>query len=329
MQMLMVVMAVGLLLMIVYSWKIGLAVFLLSAVTFIAVEAMTAPPANGPRAFIRFFREQVKRRPILVCLGDSLTHGTMSSSYTPNVPRKLAERLGMDPPSLTAIFADPLWVVNCGQNSCTSHTILQDRLQGALNCSPDYILIFIGTNDVRAMYSAAWAKQVVRVNALPQVPTLGILEANLKGMIEYIQREQMQTQIGVCTLPPMGEDLTTPANDWVRKANTVIEKTVNGFNEKCTLVPVYNRFESILEKKPNKSRGVKVDNFFAVACYMGMLYHLFAGVFTWDGLSNQFGHLLLSDGLHLNDRGKDIVVDLVVEWLMTNNIAKAIAVKSL
>ena len=329
MQGLMVTMTMGLLLMILYNWKIGLAVLMFSAVSFIALETVSAPPANGPRRFMRFFQAQGKRRPILVCLGDSLTHGNMSSSYTPDLPRKLADKLGMEPPSLTATFADPLWVVNCGQNACTSYTIRKERLQGALNCSPDYILLLIGSNDVRAMYKSGWAKSVVRINSLPQVPTLANFESNLREIIEHIQEEQMQTYIGVCTLPPMGEDLTSPANDLVRKANTVIEKTINSFNEKCTIVPVYDRFESILEKKPSKRKGLSVDSFFWPCCAMSALYHLFPGFFTWNGLSKPFGHILLTDGLHLNDTGRGVVVDLVVEWLMANNVAKAIAVKSL
>ncbi|KAL7570194.1 hypothetical protein ACA910_020026 [Epithemia clementina (nom. ined.)] len=329
MQGLMVVMAMSVLLMIVFSWKLGLAALMISAILFILFEAISAPPANGPRAFMQVFPHQVKRRPILVCLGDSLTHGNCSSTFTPDVPRKLADRLGMDPPSLTAVFADPLWVVNCGQNSITSYTIRKERLSGALNCSPDYILILIGTNDVRAMYKEAWAKQVVKINALPQVPSLENYESNLRAIIDHIQTQQMQTQIGVCTLPPLGEDLSSPANDWVRKVNTVIEKTVNSFNDKCSVVPVFQRFESILEKKPGKGKGISVDHFMVVAFFMNLIYHMLPGMVTWNALSKLVGNILLTDGVHLNDNGKDIIVDLVVEWLMTKNVAKAIAVKAM
>lgn len=329
MQSTIVVMVLGVLVMIVYSWKIGLLVVLITAFWFIVLETVSAPPANGPRPFMEFFHFQSKRRPILVCLGDSLTHGNMGSTYTPNLPRKLAQKLGLEPPRLTAIFADPLWVVNCSQNGITSHTILKERLPGALNCCPDYILILIGTNDVRAMYSSIWAKRIVKMNALPEVPTLQNFEANLRAMIEHIQKESMQTQIGVCTLPPMGEDLSAPANDWVRKANMVIIKTVNSYNDKCSIVPLFEQFESILEKKPGKRKGLSVDWFLPTAVVMAILYHMIpGGVFSWDTLSKPFGHVLLTDGLHLNDRASDILVDLVVEWLMTKNVAKAIAVKS-
>lgn len=329
MKALLVSMPLSLGLMVLYSWKIGLVTLMFAAVSFIVLEAVSAPPANGPRSFLKsFLPNQITSSPTLVCLGDSLTHGNCSSSFTPNIPRKLAEALGMEPPSLSKIFNAPLWVVNAGQNGIGSYTIREERVQGAMNCYPDYVLLLIGTNDVRAMYKPAWAKRMVSTWELPQTPTLENYEYNLREILDFIQETSINTHIGVCTLPPMGENLAAPANDWVRKANVVIEKTVNSYNQKCTVVPLYERFESILEKKPNKQNSWSVDYFFPVAVMMNFLFHLMPGFFTWNSLSKPFGNLLLSDGLHLNDYGSDTVTEVVIEWLLANNIAKSIAVKS-
>ena len=62
-----VVIPLGLILMIFYSWKIGLAVFMCGCSTFITLEAVSAPPANSPDYFIKWVRNQGRRRPILVC----------------------------------------------------------------------------------------------------------------------------------------------------------------------------------------------------------------------------------------------------------------------
>jgi len=40
-----------------------------------------------------------------------------------------------------------------------------------------------------------------------------------------------------------------------------------------------------------------------------------------------FGQHLLVGGVHLNESGRDEVVDAIVEWLLGANVAKAIAVK--
>eukprot|EP00527_Entomoneis_sp_CCMP2396_P002606 CAMPEP_0198140110 /NCGR_PEP_ID=MMETSP1443-20131203/3323_1 /TAXON_ID=186043 /ORGANISM="Entomoneis sp., Strain CCMP2396" /LENGTH=346 /DNA_ID=CAMNT_0043802439 /DNA_START=94 /DNA_END=1134 /DNA_ORIENTATION=+ len=315
-------------LMIIYSWKVGLAMLLVSAVCFIALEAISAAPANNPRNFIKkFLPNTLKSCPTMVCLGDSLTHGNCSGSFTPEIPRKLAEKLGMAPPNLSAIFTEPLWVVNAGQNGLTSYTVLEERVEAAMQCHPDYMLIMIGTNDVLAMYKSSWAKSIQSTWSLPRKPSIENFGYNLQAILTDIQEMSVNTTIGVCTLPPVGENLQSEANQWVKKVNVIIEKTVNSCNAKCTIVPIFEQFETILEKKPNKAKALSADYFFPVSVIMCALYHLLPGMVTWNSMSKLFGHLLLSDGVHLNERGRDTVVEVIVDWLLRNNIAKAVAVK--
>ena len=75
---------------------------------------------------------------MLLCLGDSLTHGNVSASITPEIPLKLCGFLGLPTPDYGKTFADPLWVVNAGQNMITSHTILHERLHTSMGVYPDY-----------------------------------------------------------------------------------------------------------------------------------------------------------------------------------------------
>jgi lysophospholipase L1-like esterase len=322
-----VVIPLGLILMVFYSWKIGLAVFMYGCGTFITLEAISAPPANSPDYFIKWVRNQGRRRPILVCLGDSLTHGNCSASITPEIPSKLCQTLGMAPPVYGDAFVDPLWIVNCGQNGITSHTILHERLNKALSCQPDFILLMIGTNDVRAMYKKSWSKEVVRINNLPQEPSMQQLERNLTGILDFIRQSSPMVQIGICTLPPMGEDLKAPANKVVRDANEIIERVAAAEGERSFVIPVFERFEAILEKRRKSWNTPSVDFYFPIAMIMNPLYLALPFV-DWNKLSAPFSHKLMSDGLHLNENGKDEVVDLVVDWLMKRNVAKAIAVKA-
>jgi lysophospholipase L1-like esterase len=321
------VIVLGLLLLVLYNWKIGLGVFMFGCCTFITLEAVSAPPANNPDFFSNWVRAQGRRRPVLVCLGDSLTHGNCSASITPEIPSKLCQTLGMAPPKYGDVFVDPLWIVNCGQNSITSHTILNERLNKALGCHPDFILLWIGTNDVRAIYKRSWAKEVVRTNHLPQEPTLEQLERNLKNILDFIRQSSPMVQIGICTLPPMGEDLKAPANKVVRAANDIIERVAAAHGERCAVIPVFSRLESILEKTRRSWNTPSVDFFFYISLILNPLF-LAIPFLSWNKLSAPFSHKVLSDGLHLNENGRDEVVDLVVTWLMQTNVAKAIAVKS-
>jgi hypothetical protein len=53
--------------------------------------------------------------PILLCYGDSLTHGNCSASSTIEIPLQLSQKLGLPlskHPHQT--FANPLWVSQCG-----------------------------------------------------------------------------------------------------------------------------------------------------------------------------------------------------------------------
>jgi hypothetical protein len=52
---------------------------------------------------------------------------------------------------------------------------------------------------------------------------------------------------------------------------------------------------------------------------MGMLHHV--GGFSWNALSRLLGNSVMSDSLHLNERGADIVANTVTEWLLAKGIS--------
>jgi lysophospholipase L1-like esterase len=318
-----------------WNWKVGLFAFFFFAVYFIALECMSAPPANRPDYFITWARRRRSvgpRRPVLLCLGDSLTHGTMSSSYTPEIPLKLSSLLGMALPGANApqpTFSDPLWVVNAGQNGLTSHVVLTERLQKAMGVFPDFVLILVGTNDVRGMYSTLWARELVSTHDLPEPPTLENYERNLRGILSFVRQSSPGTKIAVVTLPPMGEDLRSSVNEWVRRANGVIERVASASSDeenRIAVIPLYERLEARIEKKRRKW-ALPVEAAGPLIMLMNPLYHLFGIVFTWDRMSWIVGNAVLSDCIHLNDTARDILVDLICEWLLKVNVAKAIAVK--
>ncbi|GKY97829.1 hypothetical protein MPSEU_000741000 [Mayamaea pseudoterrestris] len=325
-QFLMGFLVLSILVLILYSWKLGLGMFLFAGVYYITVETVSAPPDNRTEKFMMWARNRPRRRPVLLCLGDSLTHGNLSASITPEIPIKLSAALGMDVPSSGGAFVDPLWVVNAGQNGITSHTILNERLNKALGCYPDFIMIWIGTNDVRAMYCASWGKQVVSMNNLPERPNMATFERNLTGILDFIRKSSPVVKVALCTLPPMGEDLRSGANALIREANEVIERVAKT-DEKCVVIPVFDRLEEYLHKNRRGKRIVPVEMQPLLMLAMAPMYHV-ARLFNWNALSAMVGNKLLTDELHLNERGADIVVDLIVQWLLSASVAKAIAVKS-
>lgn len=311
-----------------YHWLVALFLFVFAATSFIALEAASAPPLNEARNFQAFVRHNLssRRRPVLVCLGDSLTHGTVSYSYTADIPQKITSALAMEPPKPTSVFADPLWVVNCGQNCITTHTVWRERINKALDCHPDYILLLIGTNDIHAAYSKSFARTITSINGLPETPTLQVFTRNINGILTHIQQASPMTQVGVCTLPPLGEDLKSPANKLIRQANDAIEQAVQQYGDRCTLIPVFDRFEGILEKEGRRKNLLGFSLILKIL--MGGLYHLLPGLIKFQTMGGLVGHTLLHDCVHLNERAGSELVDLIVEWLVNKGVAKAIAVKS-
>ena len=184
----------SLILLVIYSWKIGLALFMISCIAFITLEVISAPPENSPRKFAAWLRRRQNRRPVLLCLGDSITHGTVSANITPEIPFRLAETLGLPPANEGSFFFDPLWVVNAGQNYLSSHALLQERLPKALGCYPDFIYVMIGTNDVLAMSGYS---NIIKINDMPGVPTMATYERNLTQILSYLYQSSPMSQVAV------------------------------------------------------------------------------------------------------------------------------------
>jgi hypothetical protein len=121
-------------------------------------QAVRARPDSNPNTLLHWNRMTTNMNtattcPILLCHGDSKTHGNCSASFTLEIPLQSSQKVGFslsEHPHRT--FANPLWEANSEQNSITSHTLLEERLALTLQAIyPDYALILIDTNDMQAM----------------------------------------------------------------------------------------------------------------------------------------------------------------------------------
>lgn len=301
----------------------ALILMIAAVLTALTWELITRPPINNPAHFLKRFRELSPPRPVLVCLGDSLTHGRVSDDWTVKVPARIAAKMKFDPPE-KADFMDPLWVVNAGQNSITSWVVLNERLQSALACYPDYVMVMIGTNDVLAMYSPMASRDKVKAFKLPEAPSMTVLQQNIKGILEFISKASPKTEIGLCTLPPLGENLGSPGNKLVKQVNEMIHSFQDFGN--CTVLEVGERLQSEIVTKNNGGKKAADPMMMMVYSAISCPLHYFLGV-PWKAFSFLSGGSIMHDAIHLTEDGGDVVADVVVEWLFLKNIHKAIAVK--
>lgn len=181
-----------------------------------------APPSGDIDSFLTNNRTTTGRRTIiernnndrtLVCVGDSITCGNVSANYVEKVKNQLHND-----------DAQYRWnVVNAGKNSITTYEVLRS-IDEVIECHPDYVTILIGTNDTKAMVSTEWKEETELV--CKGKINLETFESNLTRIVIRLL-ERTNAIVAVCTIPPMGEDLSSEANSvYVLESNKIIANVV-------------------------------------------------------------------------------------------------------
>ncbi|GMH72095.1 hypothetical protein TrST_g750 [Triparma strigata] len=256
----------------------------------------TMPPSNDPHSYCA----NGKKKPALVFLGDSITHQTLSGEFCKMVAKAKQE----------------LAIVNCGQNSIATDTVLNERVDWVVACDPKYVSVMIGTNDIKGIYKPEWAEGTIENFSVKEGEiTFATFRRNMTSIVANLIK-YTDAKIAIHTLPPMGEDLECEANTFIYKANSIIKEVVDRVKSpRVTLIDTFGNLERFLLEtttKEQREKGLKVDNFgdakvsIALKRLVGMGY---------DACGEPFGLAIMCDALHLNDTGAKIVADAVVEWI--------------
>ena len=182
----------------------------------------------------------------------------------------------------------------------------------------------VGTNDVLSMYSPLVSRAKVKEFQLPEAPSMAILQQNIKGILEFITKASPKTEVGLCTLPPLGENLGSAGNKLVKEANEIIHSFQDCGN--CTVLEVGERLQSEIVRKNNGGKNAAdpmMMVFYAAICCP---LHYFLMI-PWKAFPTLSGGSIMHDAVHLTEDGGDIVADVILEWLFLKNVHKAIAVK--
>jgi acyl-CoA thioesterase I len=153
------------------------------------------------------------RRPagrLVVCLGDSITQGQLSSNW---VGRLQAAHAG-----------DGVRVVNAGVSGNLAWNVLQ-RLDPVVAAEPDDVVVLIGTNDVGFADGPKMEAMYRRQQKLPQSarPGLGWFEECLALTLDRL-RGETRARIAVFEIPINGEDLASAQNERVRAYNAALHR---------------------------------------------------------------------------------------------------------
>lgn len=247
-------------------------------------------PKNNPEAF----RAGHVARPgqkVVVCAGDSLTHGAVSVNYVD---------------ILAARYPDgPYVFVNAGVNSSLAYN-LKTRLDAIVRCDPDCVAILIGTNDANASLSGRNAERLVRKMHLPRTPDREWFRLNLSEVCATL-KARTHARIALMSLPPIGEEPDSEAFRRAEEYSAIIREVAA--SQRVAYLPLNEAMSDEIRRR-GKAPSLSYRGDTNPALYRSLARHFFLGR-SFDEISRENGFLFLVDLLHLNTRGATRVADLV------------------
>jgi lysophospholipase L1-like esterase len=229
-----------------------------------------------------------------VCIGDSITRGQISASFVDQLSQRLS--------------GNGFRFVNAGVNGDLSYNALQ-RLDRVIATQPESVIVMIGTNDIVATLrrSNLWISRVSKW--LPRNPTLEWYQDNLEKIV-FRLKTQTQARIGLASPPIIGERLESRSNTRLRVYNGVIQQLAA--REGLAYLPVYEHMAEYL-----KSTGTHAGKAHQSRIFMTFELTLRHLIFkeSYESISRRKGFTILTDGLHLNEKGAKLIADVYEEYL--------------
>ncbi|MEE9912291.1 MAG: SGNH/GDSL hydrolase family protein [Deltaproteobacteria bacterium] len=229
-------------------------------------------------------------------MGDSLTHGAVSYDY-------VAE-LSKDNELNNFIF------INEGINSQFAYHQL-NKVDRVVKIKPNEIFILIGTNDCRATLSDAEDERFDKLWKLPVKPTKEWFVQNLKALVDKLKAET-SARITLISIPPLGEKVDSipfqRSIEYSHDIKRIAEERNVGYialNETLT--------EAIIK---NGGKDIKEYELDLVSMYGAIFSHYLLSQ-SWDDISDKRGLLFLTDNVHLNNRGGNILIAKIKERLFS------------
>jgi len=235
-----------------------------------------------------------KNEHLVVCLGASIMRGQISSNFID----ALSERTGKD----------GYRFVNQGVAGYEAYNVLMN-LDQVISLNPDSIVILVGTNDVTATLNPRVARMARMTKKLPQPHSEQFYRDNMIQIVRTL-KEKTSARIGLISLPVLGEDLESLPNQRIRKYNALLKEIAE--QEKAAYLPVYEKQEAYLKKNQNK-RGRSYEGRLGIS--LMLLVRRFFLKQNYDTISDKNGYLLVTDGIHMNNRGAAFIADEIKAFL--------------
>lgn len=197
--------------------------------------------------------------------------------------------------------------VNAGVNGQMAWELLQ-RLDDVIACAPAQVAILIGTNDVQATLSPEAMVQVRQAKHLPEDPTMDFYAGSLERIVARLRSSSVE--VGLCSLPPIGQDLAALVNQRVREANGAISGVCDASG--ATYLPVYERLTDLLLSQGATTGPAWTGSW--VPGIRSLVEHFVLGR-SYDDIALSAGWVFTPDGVHMDSTGARVIADVVGGWL--------------
>ncbi len=247
--------------------------------------------SDTPEAFA-----QTGRRPdattLVVCAGDSITHGQVSANYVDRLTTQWAPR--------------GYQFVNGGVNGQLAYNVVQ-RLDAIIACRPDVVTLLVGTNDVNAGFDEKFQQRYVKQQHLPVTPTLAWYRENLDIILSRLG-DETDARIAVIEIPILGEDLSSRMNGLVDDYNVELRSAADAHGVPC--LPLNAQLRAAV---PEGHRPTPYEGSVSLVAKAAAGHLLLRR--SWDDVARRNGLTLLTDHIHLNDRAAGILTELIGGFL--------------
>ncbi len=172
---------------------------------------------------------------------------------------------------------------NAGRNGDTAAGLLK-RVDHLLALNPTAITILIGTNDIH---------KTEEIEAYQQ---------NLRAILNKLSHKR----VAVLSIPPLGEQPESEINLKVRTWNAAVREITSEYG--VVYLPLFERLTATFTK-PGKPFRLSIGLILVAAIRHNVLRQSFDHIAALNGFS------ILTDSVHLSERGADVVAELIAAWL--------------
>jgi lysophospholipase L1-like esterase len=142
--------------------------------------------------------------------------------------------------------------------------------------------------------------------------SLALYRRNLEQILLRIQ-SQTEARVAVLSIPPLGEDLQSPANIILRRYNDSVREICA--RRQIAYLPVYEAMSEIIQQS-QRTRAVRSsDQPGNLSAKVALRHYILRQ--NWDQISQIDGFSVHTDGVHLNSHGGNILAGLLEQWMTT------------